>query len=381
MLQRSERPLSDDERQEFERRRKNDPRGTRFEPKFVFLGSVPGACGLGRDPHHGWPVFALLIGGALMGLLVDYRRYRRECERREAAAAERWNPLIEARVVEHVVADASKALVRESDEQGTAWFLQVSDSEVLCVWNWGRTASEHLEIDLVPGEPPSVLTMTWSGKTLTPMRPSKRFGPGDREPEQCEVLHGSLEELDSLLRDERRSPSGPGEGVTPAVAKLGDEMAALGFYKFVDAEWRHDIDREMNHGAYEWYQAAGRTFWGDAEALAEGGVQDLLQSMQSALEIEGVVLGAMEESYDERGYVLRVGSDEYTMWGPAEANRSWELTTTRTITMINEWLAKAGSDERLSMLYEAVFVLLTPAQRDAIEDSGVFPPTDIPGEF
>jgi hypothetical protein len=53
-------------------------------------------------------------------------------------------------------------------------------------------------LDLVPGEPRTV-KIVWSGKQLTPMRPTRRFKRGEREPEQCEVLDGTL-----LLRDGRK---------------------------------------------------------------------------------------------------------------------------------------------------------------------------------
>lgn len=59
------------------------------------------------------------------------------------------------------------------------------------------------------------------------------------------------------------------------------------------------------------------------------------------------------------------------------------MTTGRVITLINQWLATAGSEERVHVLgglggHDAVFVLLTPALRQAIAKSGVFREQDIP---
>jgi hypothetical protein len=53
---------------------------------------------------------------------------------------------------------------------------------------------------------------------------------------------------------------------------------------------------------------------------------------------------------------------------------TWELTTRRVITLINDWRAAAGSDERVHVLggpggHDGVFVLLTPAMRHAIPRS------------
>ena len=166
-------------------------------------------------------------------------------------------------------------------------------------------------------------------------------------------------------------------------SKLANDMGLLGFYKFVDARQRKDIDGEIENGAYDWFRAAGRAFDGDAERLAEGGVQDLLESMQPALDIEGVKLTDFEQSHSEQGYTLRVGTHNYTLWSEGERRRSWELTTDRTITLTNLWLATAGSEERIHVLggaggHDAIFVLLTPAMRECIAKSGVFGKGDIP---
>lgn len=160
------------------------------------------------------------------------------------------------------------------------------------------------------------------------------------------------------------------------------ELAELGFYKFVDGAEPADIDRQIENGAYDWYTAAGRAFDGDAERLAEGGVTALLMAMEPTLTMEGVVLPALEDVHDPvRGYSLRVGSDPYPLWSEQEAKQSWELTCTRTMTLVDGWLARAGSDERLHLIgggHDGVFVLLTPAMQKLIAASGIFKPRDIP---
>jgi len=167
------------------------------------------------------------------------------------------------------------------------------------------------------------------------------------------------------------------------MTNLRAELAALGFYKFVTPDGRDELDGDIDDEAYDLYLAAERAFDGDAERLAEGGIRDLLQSMARALEVEGVTLPEIEEVYSERGYSIRAGTDSRTIWSEDERKHAWALTTTRVITLINEWLVAARSDERVHVLgglggHDAVFVLLTPRLRQAIAKSGVFREEDIP---
>lgn len=109
---------------------------------------------------------------------------------------------------------------------------------------------------------------------------------------------------------------------------------------------------------------------------------DLLGDMRSELALEGWMLGDIDQTNDsQRGYTVRIGSDEYAMCRAGEGKRAWELTTARTAALISESLAKAGSAERVHALSggeDCVFVLLTPALHDAIASSGVFPESEIP---
>jgi hypothetical protein len=394
MLERSRRPLGDEDRRLLERYRQNAIGTTRFVAKYTFLagaaGLVLGFLWLGIF-HWGdrgaafWPVVALTAAGAAVGFPFDYRRHRRERQDREAAAAAKWDPVIAVGVVEHLVADASKAVRLDDKEANTAWFLQVGEKQILCVWDWADDATERVEIDLIPGSSPTPLKISWTGKKLIPLNPKRKFKRGEREPEQCEILEGTLEELDSLLREGRPVRRAPRANLKAAVTpslKLADEVESLGFYKYIAIDLIDDVKGEIEKGAYDWYLGAGRAFDADAERLAEGGVKDLIDYMRPALKVEGWDVGEIEESYDtERGYTIRIGTDRRTMWGEGEGNKSWELTTMRTAALVDEWLAKAGSQERVHVLNggeDAIFVLLTPAMQQAIARSGVFHNKDIP---
>jgi hypothetical protein len=117
--------------------------------------------------------------------------------------------------------------------------------------------------------------------------------------------------------------------------------------------------------------------------LAEGGVADLLDYLGPALKTEGCELPAITQTYDARqGYTLMIGDEPHTMWNESEANRSWELTTTRTAALINRKLEIVGSQESVHLLSggeDGVFVLLTARMRDVLASSGVFRPEEVPG--
>lgn len=397
MLERSKRPLGDEERQVLERYRQNAIGTTQFEAKYAFFGGVAGlALGIlwialfhaGDRSAPLWPILALTAAGAAVGFPFDHVRNRKQRQEREAAAAAEWDPIIAVGVVERLVAEASKAVRLDDNEANTAWFLQVGDKRILCVWDWADDATERVEVDWVPGIHPTPLKISWTGDKLIPLRPKRRFKRGERQPEQCELLDGTLEELDVLLRKERttkpatRANAKAKTAVSPS-SKLADDVESLGFYKYAAADQIAELKAEIEEGAHEWYLAAGRAFGADAERLAEGGVKDLIDYMRPALEVEGrEVPTDIEETYDtERGYTIRIGAERITLWGEGEGNKAWELTTTRTSALLNEWLSKAGSEERVHILYggeDAIFVFLTAAMRKAITDSGVFKAADIP---
>jgi hypothetical protein len=63
--------------------------------------------------------------------------------------------------VELIVAEASKAMRLDDNGADTAWFVQVDEDQVLCIWDWADEATEHVEVDLVPGASPTSLAIRW----------------------------------------------------------------------------------------------------------------------------------------------------------------------------------------------------------------------------
>jgi len=393
VLRRAQRPIRDEDRRVIDQYLQRDVGTVAFEPKYAFLGGAAGlvigfawlaAFHFGDRGASFWPIFALTAACAALGLPVDLRRRRVRLRERQAAAASRWDPVESVGVVDQIVAAAARTVRIDDNQANTAWFLQVDADQILCVWDWADEATEHVEVDLIPAASPTPLAIRWSGTKLAPIHPKRKFKRGEREPAQCEVLRGNLEQLDELLR-KRSKKSGASQSKraepTP-LSRLADELEPLGFYKYVAGEALEDIKEEASKGAAHWFLEVGRAFDADAERLAEGGVADLLDYLGPALKTEGCELPAITQTYDSRqGYTLMIGDEPHTMWNESEAKRSWELTTTRAAALINRRLEVVGSQERVHLLSggeDGVFVLLTAGMREVIASSGVFRPGEVP---
>jgi hypothetical protein len=395
VLRQSQRPIRDEDRRVVDQYRQRDVGTVAFEPKYSFLGGAAGlvigfawftALHFGDLGASSWPIFALTAACAALGLPVDLRRSRVRLRERRAAAASRWDFVESVGVVDCIVAEAARAVRIDDNQANTAWFLQVEADQILCVWDWVGEATEHVEVDLIPAASPNPLAIRWSGKKLAPIHPKRKFKRGEGVPAQCEVLRGNLEQLDELLRKRgKQSRASQSKRAEPTpLSRLADELEPLGFYKYVAGEDLEAIKAEASKGAAFWFFEVGRAFDADAERLAEGGVADLLDYLGPALKTEGCELPAITQTYDARqGYTLIIGDEPHTMWNESEANRSWELTTTRTAALINRKLEIVGSQESVHLLSggeDGVFVLLTARMRDVLASSGVFRPEEVPGQ-
>lgn len=394
VLRRSQGPIQDEDRRVVDQYRQRDVGTVAFEPKYTFLGGAAGlvigftwlaAFHFGDRGASFWPIVALTAAAAAIGSPVDLRRRRVRLRERQAAAASRWDPVESVSVVDYIVAEAASAVRIDDNQAGTAWFLQVDADQILCVWDWADEAAEHVEVDLIPAASPTALAIRWSGKKLAPLQPKRKFKRGEREPAQCEVLRGNLEQLDELLRKRgKKSSASQRKRAEPTpFSRLADELEPLGFYKYVPGEDLEDVKEEASKGAAFWFLEVGRAFNADAERLAEGGVADLLDYLGPAFKAEGCELPAITQTYDSRqGYTLMIGDEPHTMWNESEAKRSWELTTTRAAALINRRLEVVGSQERVHLISggeDGVFVLLTAAMHDVIASSEVFRPEEVPG--
>lgn len=370
--------MSDADRRVLEEFRQRDIGRLEFEARFTFFGAVAGfaagfvwliAFHLGDRGVALWPIVALGAGGAALGFPIDLIRARHRQASRRTNAAARWDPVLAVGVVERLIATAAAGRRLDDDQSETAWFLQVAEDQILCLWDWIDQATGRVELEFVPSEPPVVLGSTWTGTQL-PTNTRRRFRSDEHRPEQGELLRGRLDQLDELLaKASSVAWVPPPAEASQTFASLADRLEPLGFFKFVPAGQIAQARADL--GAADRFMRCGRGFDADAERLAEGGVQDLLEDMRAALEHEGRVVSEIRQIYDPAGagYLLEFGGQRYQMWSTAEAKRSWELTPVRAARIINEWLAEAGSSERVHLLsggHDGVFVLLTPQMRELL---------------
>lgn len=162
----------------------------------------------------------------------------------------------------------------------------------------------------------------------------------------------------------RRRPS-------PEDVALAEELEARGFFRGLDPQeaasakaaiakhgidviWRVDIARHVVSA--------------DPEDLAEGGVADWLAELRPTLERLGVRLDEdVEQDFGEELYVVRVGGREHVIYDLAGADAAaaengallWELSWSRTFTLLNDLLERAGASERAYAVSESIW-FLTP---------------------
>ena len=389
MFQRTRRPLTQDERALLEnlRDRVTLPR---FEPT-ASLMTFCAVLAAAFFPGLHWKGRALAVGGAvvcaLAALPFDLARRRRAHQTVRERHAAQWEPLLAIGTADVLTARATAALRLDDDEGGKCWFLQVSPSEIVCLWDWHTEPMEEVELTSLSGPAPYPLSSRWSGAKLTPLAPKRRFKRVERKPEQGEVLAGRLEELEELLRRDFMPPRTPAEQKTDArsveaAEALSKAAVPLGFYKYLERIDVGDARREIRAGIGAWFTAAERAFCWDDEALAEGGVADLLDDLRPVLKREGVEYGPIEQTYDsDRGYSITLGSQRLTLWaGDKEGQQAWDLTTIRTVAWVNQQLAAVGSPERLYLQRrgECLLMLLTPELHALIAHSGAFPQDTLP---
>jgi hypothetical protein len=174
----------------------------------------------------------------------------------------------------------------------------------------------------------------------------------------------------------------------PGAAEQFAELDRLGFFRFVEPELREEVEREARRRPSRavFGERARRFFFADAESLAEAGVVDFLLELEPLLQWLGVPPLELDEELDPDGpeeYAVVVNGRRYLVYAEAEADRAWGLASARTLRILNDLLAAAGSEERAWAYQggnELGVWILTPALRDvvaAIVDS----PRDEPYEM
>jgi hypothetical protein len=98
-----------------------------------------------------------------------------------------------------------------------------------------------------------------------------------------------------------------------------------------------------------------------------------------------VLLERLEEEFEEDHYDVSINDLSYRIYGPEiqDPAELWEVSTARTLDLINDLLTRAGSDERVYHLggaEDGFAVFLTPAMVNLINGSDSLVESWIPAQ-
>jgi hypothetical protein len=121
-------------------------------------------------------------------------------------------------------------------------------------------------------------------------------------------------------------------------------------------------------------------FFADGEDLAEGGVEEFLETLRGPLMRFGINLEVSSVA-DGPGYPVMINGRRCVVLDDAD-DPDWLAATVRPLAVVNALLDEAHASHRMYLLYaggnEGIALLLPPAAVSAISDSGLFDPTEIP---
>ncbi len=164
----------------------------------------------------------------------------------------------------------------------------------------------------------------------------------------------------------------PPTRATAAMRELLDELDRLGFYRSCTPAAVAAARARALADGYLFEIETSRTFFADAEAIAEGGVGDFVEGGRPFLDRAGVAVPRIVEVPAEPDYVVRVGDVDHTIYVATQADSAylWALAQARAMRIVNHILAAGGSDERVYALIagnnDSIAVFLTPAMHAAI---------------
>lgn len=133
----------------------------------------------------------------------------------------------------------------------------------------------------------------------------------------------------------------------------------------------------------EFYLLEHRQIDCDAEDLAEGQVERILEDAADRLHKFGVSLANVESVDSGSDYAVRVNGKTYPILPAGEANhmQGWGHAHLHFVEMMNDLLAKAEADEHAFAIYggnDAGVVMLTPDEKRVICESAGYRDLDRP---
>jgi hypothetical protein len=139
-------------------------------------------------------------------------------------------------------------------------------------------------------------------------------------------------------------------------------------------QWKDEVDRD---GLLE-ACSAGRSYYLDAETLAEGAADIALKDLERVLAMNGVAIGNPTVEYDplKDETILRVDGKCWPLCAhPFSSLDSWADFSRGFFSMVNGLLASVGSQERLYAFRpyanDQMGIFLTPPLFETLADTGL----------
>ena len=115
----------------------------------------------------------------------------------------------------------------------------------------------------------------------------------------------------------------------------------------------------------------------DWEDISEGGAEKFISDLKPALSSFGIVVPEMSTSYDDTAHILHVGGNDYKLYDFQNETAKnpqadpWSITFTRTIALVNTWLAGSGVSVRLFAINggnDGYVYFMTPEAAAVLQD-------------
>lgn len=173
------------------------------------------------------------------------------------------------------------------------------------------------------------------------------------------------------------SAAGPATADKPRndTRELIDRLDQAGFYRYCETP---DAAAQAKRAALEERlpipESVRRTCPMNTEKLAKGGAAEFMESCKSMFGVHGVRLKKISQLFViTMGYFVQIDGEEYEIYAEEDTynDRVVDIAARGTLTMCNDILRRAGSDERLYMLnagHEAQAVFLTEEQFRILHD-------------
>ena len=160
--------------------------------------------------------------------------------------------------------------------------------------------------------------------------------------------------------------------------KLVQQLRELGFFEHLPPDQIEQSMRQCVEMHWLFEGEEERSFFADAEDLAEGGIgRWLQQSVAPRLEHKKIPMPAIEESYSEDAYTVQIGPRKYTVHTEQDDDLTkWKNGCVHAIRIVNDLLTDANHPERLFWLHGAedgLVAFLTPAMFERITLARVIP--------